>query len=59
MSDKGGRPAKPERMRRTELIQFRVTRDEADAIDKGALKRGETLGDYILRRLGFRMLETP
>jgi len=54
-----GRPPKPPEERCTELIQFRVTRDEFDAICKGAFQRGEKLGQYILRLAGFRMNGNP
>jgi hypothetical protein len=52
---RGGRPPKPSQERKTELISFRVTQVEADAIYCGALQRGQTVGDYLLERAGFRM----
>ena len=54
-----GRPPKPDGERCTELIQFRVTRDEFDAICKAAFQRGEKLGQFLLRLSGFRMNGTP
>lgn len=57
--NRGGRPTKPDNQRCTELIQFRVTKDEFDAICKAAFRRGEKLGQYLLRVSGFRIDETP
>lgn len=54
----GGRPPKLPEERCTEVIQFRVTQAEADAIYKGANKRGQTVGNYLLSRAGFRIDET-
>lgn len=55
---RGGRPPKPVKERCSEVIQFRVTKAEADAIYKGALERGQTVGNYLLARAGFRIDET-
>lgn len=54
-----GRPSKPEKERRSKVITFRVTEWEEDELYKGAVKRGQTIGDFILRNLGFRIDEKP
>lgn len=56
--NRGGRPPKSPGDLCTELIQFRVTKDEFDAICKAAFLRGEKLGQYLLRVSGFRIDET-
>lgn len=58
MSDAGGRPPIPPEKRKTEHINFRVTQPEFDALCKAAAKRGYALGDYLMRRAGFRVDET-
>ena len=57
--NRGGRPPTPDDQKCTELIQFRVTQKEYDAICKAAFTRGEKLGQFLLRISGFRMNGTP
>ena len=48
---KRGRPPKDPATRLSEILRFRATEAEADAIYRAALKRGQTLSEYLRDRL--------
>lgn len=55
---RGGKPKLPAHIKRSEWINFRATVAEVDAVHVAAIRAGEKLGNFIMKRLGFRATDT-